>query len=207
MKTSWKLSIWALFLIFTLNLHAQKKAYPNELKDYEFFGRGRLSKISLAQSTKQDIEKIFGEDCISPCDFNENWRIRFEYLGDFALTVWDRKAKGYKEKIPKPQYLGKLYSIIFLPKNRISIKKEDFPFAFVRGPGATRSASSRRWEYSYSTLSDKYGLHYNLLETIEARDNSNVSANAVLSRNKGDLIEIAYGIPAKKQKGIWIKSY
>jgi hypothetical protein len=206
MKTSLKLSIWALFLIFTFSLHAQKKAYPNELKGYDFFGRDRLSKVSLAKSTKQDIEKIFGEDCSASCDFDENWRIRFEYLGDFALTVWDGNAKAYKEKIPKPQYIGKLFSILFLPKNRISLKKDDFPAAFVKGPGGSRSSSSRRWEYSYSTLWDEYGLRYNLLEMIEAGDDVNDSADPVLSRNQGDLIEIVYGIPAKKQKDIWIKN-
>jgi hypothetical protein len=36
--------IFSLFLVFVQNIQGQSNSYPNELKGYEFFGKGKLKK-------------------------------------------------------------------------------------------------------------------------------------------------------------------
>src|SRR5215213_2065140 len=199
MKLSWIAAFWALFLIFTLNLQAQKKSYPNELRGYEFYGRGRIISIELGESTKEDIEKVFGSTCTDKCELDEKWSIKFEYCGDFTRSIGNGKKMW--DVTPKAQFIGKLYSTTLMPKSRISFDENDFSDQFVQG-GEGASASHGERNVFYLVYKDEDGLSYKIFEKVAAKKD----ANTLLvndSLTKGDLVEIRYEIPDKQQKQIW----
>jgi hypothetical protein len=201
MNLRWSAAVWALVFIFTVSLQAQKKSYPNELSGYEFYGRGRLATIKLAESSKQDVEKIFGEACSSTCDFDEKWRIRFEYFGDFVDQTVSIRDKTW-DVAPKPQYLGKINSISLFPKSRISLDESRFSSQFNRGFSHTTSPHSK-WEIYYDLYRDKYGLAYIIFEEMKSKKTDDTTS--ITDSSKGDLVEIKYEITDKRQKRIWIK--
>lgn len=84
--------VFTFLLAFAICVSAQKNQYPNELKGYEFFGKGKLIKIKLGVSTKKDVKKIFGKDCEKYCDYDKNFKIKFEYLA--ALDDCMTRQKG-----------------------------------------------------------------------------------------------------------------
>lgn len=54
---------------------AQSVQFPNELKGYEFFGKGKLNGLKLGSSKKSDVEKIFGQSCEKQCDYNDDFNM------------------------------------------------------------------------------------------------------------------------------------
>ncbi len=53
----------------------QLNFYPNEIKGYEFFNKGKLKNLKLSVWTKEDVKSIFGNSCETSCDYDENWKI------------------------------------------------------------------------------------------------------------------------------------
>lgn len=161
MKQAKLFFVLTFLLAFSLCVSAQNNQYPNELKGYEFFGKGKLKKIRLGGSTKKDVKKIFGKDCEKECDYDENFRIKFEYLAplDDCMTTEDIRDRAM---CPQRKFVGTISSITLEPKQNENLK--DIPtsrFNKVSGGGSLEKGSGV--SRSYTSFTDKYGLRYSIL--------------------------------------------
>jgi hypothetical protein len=155
-----------LFLILTFLLtsvicvSAQENQYPNELKSYEFFGKGKLKKIKLGVSTQKEVKKIFGKDCEKECDYDENFKIKFEYLAalDDCMTTEDIRDRAM---CPQSKFVGTISSITLEPKKG-QILKELPTSKFNKFSGGTTTAKGSGASVSYTSFADKYGLKYSI---------------------------------------------
>ena len=104
---------------------AQMGAFPNELEDYEFSRMDRINDLLLLVATQDDVRSRFGAECIDGCQFNDDWDIRFEYVGttESITTTVDGIATVFR---PRKEFLDKLQSIEFRPRKPIV-----FPESFV----------------------------------------------------------------------------
>jgi len=95
--------VFTFLLAFAVFVSAQGSPYPNELKGYEFFGKGKLKNIKLGVSSKKDVKKIFGKDC----DYDENFKVKFEYLAalDDCMTTQDIRDRAMCPQNLSAQYL------------------------------------------------------------------------------------------------------
>ncbi|MEJ7849702.1 MAG: hypothetical protein WKF92_16580 [Pyrinomonadaceae bacterium] len=48
-------------------------SYPNELVGFEFFDKGKLKRLKLTVSTRDEVKNKFGFDCGSACQYDRNW--------------------------------------------------------------------------------------------------------------------------------------
>jgi hypothetical protein len=155
-----------LFLILTFLLtsvicvSAQENQYPNELKSYEFFGKGKLKKIKLGVSTQKEVKKIFGKDCEKECDYDENFKIKFEYLAalDDCMTTEDIRNRFM---CPQSKFVGTISSITIEPKKG-QILKELPTSKFNKFSGGSTTAKGSGVSSSYTSFTDKYGLRYSI---------------------------------------------
>lgn len=139
---------------------AQSIEFPNEIKGYEFFGKEKLKKIKLGVSTKKDVEKIFGKDCEKDCNYDENFKIKFEYLAalDDCMTTEDIRNRLV---CPQNNFVGTISSITLEPKQHQILK--DLPtskFNVILGGSSTEKGSGV--SVSYTSFTDKYGLGYSI---------------------------------------------
>lgn len=173
--------------------------YPNELKGYEFFDKGKLKGLKLTISTKEDVQNNFGADCERSCDYDENWTAYFSYFGDFYR---ERTENDVKTKIiSKPEYLGKLYSITLRPKKTVLFDKVVFPskFHISYGHTAAHDGKGGGTNTSYHSFTDRYGLEYSILEEIS------LTTIKDLKWQKGELMSIEYTIPEKLEKEMFVE--
>lgn len=161
MKSAKIFIVFTFLLTFAVCVSAQSVQFPNELKGYEFFGKGKLKKINLGVSTKKDVKKIFGKDCEKSCDYDENFRIKFEYLAalDDCMTTEDIRDRVM---CPQNRFVGKISSITIEPKNDQTLK--DLPTSkFNKVSGGTTISKGSGVSISYTSFADNYGLKYSLL--------------------------------------------
>ena len=191
------------FIVFTFLLAsavcvwAQSNPYPNELKGYHFFDKGKLKELKLGASTKQEVIEIFGENCKNSCDYNQNWLIQFTYFDDVRKGGW-KKEKTF---IPTSRYLGKLYSISLRPKLTISFKRTVFPSHFKHSSGGSQNTyGDGEAIIYYFAYSDKYGLEYRIFDQIKLTKYKNTS-----KWKRGDLLSIEYQSPERLEKKMFIE--
>ena len=147
-------------LSFDSPVVAQSVQFPNELKGYEFFGKGKLEKIKLGGSTKKDVKKIFGKECEKECDYDENFKIKFEYLAalDDCMTTEDSRDRAM---CPQSDFVGTISSITLEPKQQQILK--DIPTSkFNKFSGGNTTAKGSGLSNSYTSFTDKYGLRYSI---------------------------------------------
>lgn len=140
---------------------AQNNPYPNELKQYDFFGSGKLKDLKLCYSRKNDIENIFGESCENSCDYDENFTIKFEYMAamDDCMTTKDIRDRAM---CPQSDFVGTISSITLEPKQTQILK--DIPtskFNKFSGGGTVEKGSGV--SVSYRSFTDNFGLTYSIL--------------------------------------------
>lgn len=114
---------------------AQESAFPNELPTFQFSKMERVRDLILLTSSKDDVAARFGKDCINGCDFDENWRIEFAYVGgnwsksdtDNGLTML------YK---PRVELVDRLVNINFRPRQPVFVEESlVYPAALKCLPG------------------------------------------------------------------------
>ncbi len=152
---------FTFLLAFTLQVSAQSVQFPNEMKGYEFFGKGKLKDLKLGSSKKKDIEKVFGEPCEKSCDYDENFKIKFEYLAplDDCMTTADIRDRFM---CPQNDFVGTISSITLEPKQNQTLKDlSTSKFNKVSGGGSIEKASGV--SVSYTSFTDNYGLKYSIL--------------------------------------------
>lgn len=169
----------AFLLSFDSHVVAQSVQFPNELKDYKFFGKGKLEKIKLGVSTRNDVKVIFGQECEKECDYDENFKIKIEYLAalDDCMTT---KDVSDKLMCPQNNFVGTISSITFEPKKEQSLN--DLPISeFSKFSGGTSITKGSGISTSYTSFTDKYGLEYSI--------DNRLSGKAVLRSRYPSFIE------------------
>lgn len=199
MKTAKFFIIFTLLLAFVPQVSAQVNAqYPNELEGYHFFGTGKLENLRLTVSSKDDVQKVFGNICKTPCNYDSDWSVRFEYYEDLWST---QNEKG--KYILDSKYLGAIRSIEIRPKNQISFAKFSFPDTFQKLEKITtidtRSRKSR--SVIYDSYQDLYGLGYEVYNQTGFDD---IKDSKTKSYNKGDLVLISYTVTKKHQDSLFV---
>lgn len=176
---------------FAFSVSAQSNQYPNELKGYQFFGKGKLKTLKFGIFTEADVKKIFGEDCEYVCEYDENWFIGFDFIGQTT----SKEIKGNK-LILKKEFFGTLYTITLQPKNDISFSKTKFPKPFVlsySGGATSGSEADEGTWYKSKTYKDYNGLLYDICEKSFPK-----------SCKKGELLAIEYTLPKKSEAKLFI---
>jgi hypothetical protein len=172
----------------TVSTRAQAKRYPNELKGYEFFESGRLKPILLGSSTKEDVQKIFGDTCEKSCDYDDRFAINFEYLScDSCMTteyIRDRMM------CPLQQSIGAVQKITLTPK--VSIHFDAFPTSpFPKNTGGSIMSKGGFGGVSYESFGDEYGLKYSIKKSDTSSLTLSSPGPAYMS---GPLYSIEYGL-------------
>ena len=126
MKSAKIAVVFTFLLAFAVCVSAQSIQFPNELKGYEFFGKGKLKELKLGASTQEDTKRIFGQECEYVCQYDENWFISFDFIDENTT-----KEIGKNKFIPKKEYFGTLYSITLQPKENVYFQKIKFSKAFL----------------------------------------------------------------------------
>lgn len=184
----------------------QLNTYPNELKGYQFFNKGKLKELKLTLSTREDVKKNFGSDCENGCDYDNNWKITISYFGTMhkEITVDNKRIKY----VPKADYLERIYSICLIPKQRISFSQVVFPSKFrkyksfsIGDSFDSRGRLTAAIGTSYETYLDRYGLSFIIFEKVSYTVGE-VEKN---DRLKGDLISIEYSIPEKIEETMFVE--
>lgn len=172
------LSLAVNLLVFLLTVTAvsgQQYSYRNEVRGFELFQNGSWKTLVPYVSTKEDVEKVFGQSCEKACDYDGNWRLVVMYVG----PVW-----GYSQKYQKgvqcveEKMFGKYSSLIFYPKRRITRDKFRFGKQFDKGMGGDSHGVPSVSHY----YADSLGLIYQF------------SAENTYDKRyrKGDLVSIQY---------------
>ncbi|MGI8542693.1 MAG: hypothetical protein ACR2MD_04360 [Aridibacter sp.] len=138
----------------------QDKLYPNEIKGFAFFGKGKLKDLKLGSSKSKDVELIFGESCEESCDYDENFKIKIEYLKAFddCMTTEDIRDRLM---CPLNNYVGTISAIKLIPKRDQSLLIPTSEFNKVSG-GIITEKGSHGDSVSWTSFTDKYGLRYSL---------------------------------------------
>jgi hypothetical protein len=208
MKSAKIFIIFTFLLAFAVQVSAQGNPFPNELKGYKFFANGKLKNLRLGVSTKEDVKKIFGENCEKFCDYDSKWKIRFSFVGDSILVYREQKRIDNKNRvktITNPLYLGKLFSITLFPKSFVSMKVTRFSFKFTRINDGIyvhgKDAHGKDFVDNslYDVYFDKYGLEYSIVRSIFTTNKS------IPTLKKGDLFSIKYQIPNVFEKQVFIE--
>ena len=191
-------------LVFVQTSQAQNNPYPNELKGYDFFGKGKLKELKLGVSTKENVKKIFGKKCENKCDYDTDWTVNFSYYEN-NWTKEDTNQKGEKTVYYlNSKYLGKLRKIEIRPKRQTSFGNVSFPNTFQRLSRSLitkdiRSGKNRM--ITYELFQDSYGLTYELFSTTDYDD---IKTKNEKLYNKGDLFSIQYNISKEQEKDMFI---
>lgn len=182
MKAIKLLIISNLILIFALDILGQNISFPNEIKGYQFYGKGRLENIKILISNEKDAIKIFGKNCESGCDYDENWKVSFRFIRKGKYISEGTGGHERRFYVPK-KYIGKLSEIHFLPKKHISFEKIKFSNLFRQGfANQTGDELHPEDAGSMNTFSDNFGLKYVVCST------TSVSGRY----QKGDVYSIDY---------------
>ena len=189
------LAVITCVLYLVLGVSAQSGQYPNELEGYRFFAIGKLKRVQLLVSKKDDVKRIFGEKCEKQCDYDADWSVSFEYYED----IWTKESsnnKGDKRTyMLDPKYLGTLRAIDLRPKKSTSFANVSFPASFAK---IIASSTSDARSGSVVTVNDSFqdpnGLSYEIFG----------HSSTAKSYKPGDLVLIRYTIPKEREKSIFV---
>ncbi|HRH40647.1 MAG TPA: hypothetical protein PKY82_03310 [Pyrinomonadaceae bacterium] len=150
-----------LYTTFATGINTQQNPFPNELKGYEFFGEGKLKTLKLGFSKRKDVKDIFGKSCEKSCNYDENFKIKFEYLAalDDCMTTEDIRDRTM---CPQNEFIGTISSIIIEPRQS-QILREVSTSKFSKFSGGTTAEKGSDLSISYTSFTDKYGLKYSII--------------------------------------------
>lgn len=193
-----------LAFVSAAGAQAKNNSYPNELKGYEFFGKGRLKGLKPGVSTKEDVKRIFGENCESVCDYDADWNVHFRFFENNWIKE-DTDPKGKKNVYNlDPKYIGILRRIELHPKKTISFANISFPNSFQKFSRSeiTREPNSSKTKMvTYELFQDSDGLIYELFSQV---DYDNIKAKNERLYNKKDLFSVLYSTSKEQEKIMYI---
>jgi hypothetical protein len=179
----------------------------NELEGYQFFSNGKLNKLKIGVSTKENVEAILGTICKEACNYDSNWKIQFEYFEEKTFsTSYYSDGKGNKTDIkkfvPLSEYHGKIRSVKFIPQKTISFSKVTFSDKFYKFSSVAfgHDFDGNATHAAFDSYIDSYGLKYTVFDKISFSTLENKD-----KRQNGDLISIEYTIPKELEDKMFVE--
>jgi hypothetical protein len=147
------------------NLMTQNAAFPNELRGFELFGKGKLKQVIFGKTKKQDVERLFGNFCESYCDYDDRFVIKFDYLScdDCMTTTYIRD----RAMCPLPEYMGTIEKVTLKPKLLIQFEKVPTSRFRIHTGGAITSKDGSGG-VSYESFGDEFGLKYSIRQSTSS---------------------------------------
>ncbi len=130
MKTAKIFIVLTFLLAFAVCVSAQRTQTIDSLQELDYLAKGKVKDLKFTVSTNEDVEKVFGENCEKSCIYENDWDIYFKYFDEKWIdkTFVGNKVSIYK---PKPEFIGKLGSIVIQPKIQILLSENAlFPDEF-----------------------------------------------------------------------------
>jgi len=118
MKIINALVLLSMSLLSTIFAVGQTNLFPNELKGFELYKKGKLQKINLLVSKEKDTKKVFGKNCDSGCDYDENWTVSFFFIHKGDHISETDELGNVSRFYPPHKYVGTLTLIRFQPKKK-----------------------------------------------------------------------------------------
>jgi len=172
------------------NANAQESAYPNEIEGLQFSKHEKVKDLVLLVSSNEDVKKLFGEDCVNGCKFNEDWDIGFAYVNAGWSRTTSEKAVNSLLK-PLPEFVGKLSSITFRPRRPVLLPESTvFPAGLRCNKG-----SSTRGDLRFRSIicADDRRLFYHIYDETSAEGKF----------QKNELFTISYVMTKEKEQSIF----
>jgi hypothetical protein len=173
-----------LTIIFILacavSVSAQNHTYPNELEGFKIFKNGNWKSLKPFISTKKDVEKVFGKDCVDGCEYDADWRIKINYF-EMCYSYSPKEEKSVlidAENIKNKDMIGKYMSIDFYPRKPIKFTQLKLGKQFEKSYIRTDHSYPSEW----ANYADSLGLSYRFSE-VNTKDGK---------YNKGDLLSVTY---------------
>jgi hypothetical protein len=182
--------------VFAFKGEAQISQFPNEVQDFDFFGNGRLNGLKLGKSKRQDVERILGEACGKFCDYDENFRIQFFYIGPGRFR--NQRYGGDRQVCPRPEFVGTISSVQLTAKRPINFSEVSMePFQIVGGGEASPLGEySKRNEFL--VFGDEFGLKYSVFST-----KSHVKSSNREQYERGNLYKIEYYFSEEFERSVF----
>ena len=163
---------------------------PHELPGFRFFADGKMNRLRLGVSTRQDVRKIFGEprgtlrDQSEIYDYDPQWEIQFAFFS--ATDTRDSRPL----RVIAGEYVGKLSGVALIPKTPVSMRDAFFPPVFknlslTQRVGSGNIITEIRGADLYN---EPYGLQYEIYQKTTLGNQT---------RRPGDLMSIRYFIPSQ----------
>lgn len=120
------LKIFAIFVYMLLAVaaRAQDNLPPVEIKCDKLFEQVQAKNLHFGVSTNRDIMNFFGSDCTSGCNFDERWKIKFEYFG--VVSMSKKVGDMWNTYLPNRDFRGRLYSIQLVARERVAFGRYKF---------------------------------------------------------------------------------
>jgi hypothetical protein len=186
-----KMRIRMTFLLVCLgmclvNANSQEIAYPNEIEGFQFSKQDKVKDLVLLISSKEDVMRLFGKDCVNGCEFKEDWDIGFAYVN----AGWSTTTSTTLLK-PLPEFVGKLASITFRPRRPVLLPESTvFPGGLRCNKG---SATRGELRFRSITCADDRRLFYNIYDETSAEGKF----------QKNELSSISYIMTKEKEESIF----
>lgn len=181
-------------------VNAQVSKFPNELKGYEFFGKGKLKTIVFGVSNKKDVEKLFGSSCEKGCEYDDRFTIKFDYLDcdDCMTTEYIRD----RAMCPLLEFMGTIEKITLQPKS--TIRFDAVPATlFKNHSGGSILFNDGSDGVSYESFGDEFGLEYSIKRGTSSLTLSTPGPEMM----NGPLYSIEYGIDIPLETKIFAAPY
>jgi hypothetical protein len=179
--------------------------FPNELKGFEFYGKGKLKSLKLYVSTIKEVEKVFGTPVRkvshwSEYDYDSDWSVMFGYFDLKYVRVitafsYNSDARS-RVLVPKPELIGKIYQIKLIPKKIIPMGQMSFSDEFKKQSYLLKGIGSMK-DHKYNLYQDRYGLSYQFFDRKDGDDKP--------LRSQDNLEAIDYVYPCLKDENIYIE--
>lgn len=177
-------------------VQAQDSPFPNELADYEFFGKGKLKTIVFGVSKKKDVEKLFGSSCENDCEYDDRFVIKFDYLTcDDCMTTTHIRDRAM---CPLVEFKGTIEKITLKPKVPIQFDKISTTRFNLHSGGGIFSKDGSGSVY-YESFRDEFGLKY----SIKQGSTSVTLTTPGPAFINGPLYSIDYGLNEKLETKIF----
>lgn len=192
-----------------------ENAFPNEMKGFEFYDRGKLSGITIGVSKIEDVRSIFGTPLktnrsFEMFDYNSDWEIWFvfftgnekyevvKYQNGGRVSSYFNEDKKNEETaskqagvtrrfVIKPENAGKITAILLNPKKKFSFDAS----VFAEKTSLFKSYASG----GYKFYRDLNGLSYQVFDREDFRSVNN--DGEALTYSRGDMVQIRYEYPCR----------
>ncbi|MEJ7847383.1 MAG: hypothetical protein WKF92_04750 [Pyrinomonadaceae bacterium] len=150
---------FVFLIIVAISASAQGNPFPNELANYEFFGKGKLETIVFGVSKIKDVEKLFGSSCENDCEYDDRFVIKFDYLTcDDCMTTMHIRDRAM---CPLAEFMGTIEKITLKPKVPIQFDKISTT-RFKLHTGGAMTSKDGSGSVSWESFGDDNGLKYSI---------------------------------------------